>query len=212
MTRRPLEVDGELLAGLRAAGLGDEAIREAANVGFHFNFINRVADAFDFPLPSPEQKRRQARMLDRAARLFKGRRAETPWERSADDGVFRPTEVERGRQRMLRSPGETSGELRRAVDAFVARQWGVTRDGAGELPAELAPYCKKLSLHAYKIVDEDVDALRAAGYSKDAIYEVTVVGAIGAALIGLEQLFETMYGSERGGPADAGLRPTMANR
>ena len=53
------------------------------------------------------------------------------------------------------------------------------------VPAELAPYVKKVRLHAYKVTDGDVDALKAAGFSEDDIFEQTVSAAVAA---GLERL------------------------
>ena len=58
------------------------------------------------------------------------------------------------------------------------------------VPAELAPYVEKVRLHAYKVTDGDVHALKAAGFSEDDIFEQTVSAAVAA---GLERL-------------DAGLR------
>ena len=57
-------------------------------------------------------------------------------------------------------------------------------------PPELATYVEKVRLHAYRVTDGDVDALRAAGFSEDEIFEHTVSAAVAA---GLERL-------------DAGLR------
>jgi len=72
-------------------------------------------------------------------------------------------------------------------------KWGSTRPSVLALPEDLAAYCEKLALHAYRITDEDVDALRAADYSDGEIYEITIVGSFGVALVGLEQLFDRLY-------------------
>ena len=45
----------------------------------------------------------------------------------------------------------------------------------------------------YRITDEDVDKLRDAGYTDEMIYELTMVGSIAAALIGLEKLYAALY-------------------
>ena len=47
MTVHPQDIDLELITELRTIGLDNLAIQEAANVGFHYNLIDRVADAFD---------------------------------------------------------------------------------------------------------------------------------------------------------------------
>ncbi|MFL5944845.1 MAG: hypothetical protein ACJ74D_02110 [Gaiellaceae bacterium] len=52
-------------------------------------------------------------------------------------------------------------------------------------PPELAAYLEKVRLHAYKVTDADVDALKAAGLSEDEIFEHTVAAAVTA---GLERL------------------------
>jgi hypothetical protein len=40
--------------------------------------------------------------------------------------------------------------------------------------------------HAYKTVDQDIENLKRAGYSEDAIFELTVSAALGVALEQLE--------------------------
>ncbi|HVU78787.1 MAG TPA: hypothetical protein VHC67_14510 [Gaiellaceae bacterium] len=46
----------------------------------------------------------------------------------------------------------------------------------------LAAYLEKVRLHAYKITDADVQALKAAGVSEDEIFEQTVAAAISEGL------------------------------
>jgi alkylhydroperoxidase family enzyme len=52
-------------------------------------------------------------------------------------------------------------------------------------PPEFDGYLKKVRLHAYEVTDEDVEALKAAGFSEDEIFEHTVSAAVAA---GLERL------------------------
>jgi alkylhydroperoxidase family enzyme len=52
-------------------------------------------------------------------------------------------------------------------------------------PPEFATYLEKVRLHAYKVVDGDVEALKDAGFSEDEIFEQTVSVAVAA---GLERL------------------------
>jgi alkylhydroperoxidase family enzyme len=47
---------------------------------------------------------------------------------------------------------------------------------------ELADYLEKVRDRAYTVVDRDVDALKKAGYSEDAIFEQTVAVAIAEGL------------------------------
>jgi hypothetical protein len=76
---------------------------------------------------------------------------------------------------VLTTRGHTSSELRRAV---------LER---GKVPDPLAAYVEKVFLHAYKITDADVAGLQQAGHSDDALFEVTVSAALGAALGRLER-------------------------
>ena len=52
---------------------------------------------------------------------------------------------------------------------------------------ELVSYVKKIALHAYKTTDEDIEVLLKAGYSEDAIFEITLSGALGAGMARLER-------------------------
>jgi alkylhydroperoxidase family enzyme len=44
-------------------------------------------------------------------------------------------------------------------------------------PPDFAAYLEKVRLHAYKVTDADVQALKDAGYSEDDIFEHTVSAA-----------------------------------
>lgn len=72
-------------------------------------------------------------------------------------------------QAALQSPGATDAALREA--AF--------RGDA--VPPALADYARKVRSESYRVTDDDVTRLLAAGYSEDAIFEVTIASAIGAA-------------------------------
>ena len=50
-----------------------------------------------------------------------------------------------------------------------------------EIPKPLALYVDKVTRHAYRVTDDDVLALLAAGYSQDQIFEATLSVALGAA-------------------------------
>jgi alkylhydroperoxidase family enzyme len=54
-----------------------------------------------------------------------------------------------------------------------------------QAPPEFAPYLEKVRLHAYKVTDGDIDALKQLGFSEDEIFEHTVSVAVRA---GLERL------------------------
>lgn len=87
------------------------------------------------------------------------------------DAVTRTTHA------VLESPGITPTQQR----------WAAFHQRMDELPADLRSYVEKVATHAYRIIDEDVDALRRAGHSEDAIFEITAAAALGAAIFRLER-------------------------
>lgn len=54
------------------------------------------------------------------------------------------------------------------------------------LPSPLGQYVAKVHGESYRITDGEVEALLAAGYSQDAVFEMTVAAALGAAIQRLE--------------------------
>ena len=85
---------------------------------------------------------------------------------------------------VLSASGTTPGEVRRAA---------VER---GSLPSALAAYVDKVALHAYKVTDDDIAALQRAGYSDDAVFEITVAAAVGAAFHRLDRGMAALRGAE----------------
>ena len=69
--------------------------------------------------------------------------------------------------RVLEGDGLASRQMRRA--AF---------DNAG-LAEPMRTLIDKVAQHAYKVTDEDIAAVRAAGLSEDQIFEIVVCAAIG---------------------------------
>jgi hypothetical protein len=95
--------------------------------------------------------------------------------------VARHTEaMERVAEAVLRTPGDADTGLRAAVEAYAASLGGRDAPIPG-LPDDLRPYVEKVANNAYKVVDADIDRLREAGYSEDAIFELTLAAALGAA-------------------------------
>jgi len=76
---------------------------------------------------------------------------------------------------VLDGPGELDPSVRKAIAG----------EGGGEIPPALLPYLDKVANQAWTMTDEDIQALRRAGFSEDQIYEATVSAALGA---GLERL------------------------
>jgi alkylhydroperoxidase family enzyme len=89
---------------------------------------------------------------------------------------------------VLTQPGHTPPQLRRAV---LARAAGT---GGADVPPALAAYVDKVARHAYTVTDDDLARLQRAGHSDDALFEVTVSAALGAALGRLERGLAALRG------------------
>ncbi|GAC1627099.1 MAG: hypothetical protein NVS4B11_24170 [Ktedonobacteraceae bacterium] len=63
VTLQPSEVGPEDVAPLRAVGVSDTAIEDALTVCALFNMIDRMADALDVAIPSPEEFTRTGERL-----------------------------------------------------------------------------------------------------------------------------------------------------
>jgi len=96
--------------------------------------------------------------------------------------------AERLRASILQGHGETPPELRRAGAARAAELAGnPAASPAPGIPENLRDYVDAVSLRAHRITDEDVQALRRAGYSEDAVFEISLSVAVGAGLARLER-------------------------
>jgi hypothetical protein len=73
-------------------------------------------------------------------------------------------------RRLLDGPGFLAGQIRRSV-----ADGGVTGDSS------IDAYVDKIRHHAYRIVDRDIEELKAVGWSEDQIYELSICAAFGAA-------------------------------
>jgi alkylhydroperoxidase family enzyme len=77
--------------------------------------------------------------------------------------------VKRLIERFTEQPGRLAVALRRAAYAD------------GPMPDALRAWTEKVKQHPWKISDDDVAALKAAGFDEDQIYEATIAAAMGAA-------------------------------
>ncbi|HEY60165.1 MAG TPA: hypothetical protein G4N92_05730 [Anaerolineae bacterium] len=192
MTLHPNDIGKDLIEDLYDSGLDVESISGAGNVGYHYNFINRIADAINFPIPQGGNVEKLAKILNLSGKLMKGRGDPTAWILSKD-GLTIPPEVDIGREHLFTHTGSTDPELRRNVDIFVQSQWAEKQADVLNLSPVLSTYMKKLALNAYKISDEDVEAMREEYFSDEMIYELTIVGANAAAIVGLEKLYAVLF-------------------
>ena len=86
---------------------------------------------------------------------------------------------------------------RQVNDATLARAARLVLTPGGEdVPPALTAYVDKVALHAHTVTDADVVALQRAGNSDDALFEVTVAAALGAALGRLERGLAALRGEE----------------
>jgi hypothetical protein len=87
--------------------------------------------------------------------------------------------------------------LLRAVLESAGASDRATRESAYRghaLPPPLAEYVTKVRDASYRIGDADIVGLLTAGHSQDAIFEITVATALGAAARGLEAGLRAMRG------------------
>jgi len=95
---------------------------------------------------------------------------------------------------VLNSPGETDPALRRAIAEQSAQLSLRSPQPVEQVPPALIAYVKKVALYAYKTTEEDIEALRRAGYSEDAIFEISLSAALGAGMTRLEHGLAAMKG------------------
>jgi hypothetical protein len=97
------------------------------------------------------------------------------------------TQVKQLLKAVLTSPGVVDTTIREAVEVFSAA-WSDGIDvSVEEIPEALRTYLEKVVRHAYKVSDEDIDNLLQAGYSEEAVLEITISAALGAGVGRLER-------------------------
>lgn len=92
----------------------------------------------------------------------------------------------------------TTPEQRRQIVAR-ARQWGLGRtpEAPTSIPPALRDYADKCARFAYKVIDEEVDALKAAGTTETELVEVTLAASLGVSLARLERGLMLLSEGER---------------
>ncbi len=103
-------------------------------------------------------------------------------------------QVRRLGEAVLDGPGDSAPVLRRAVAEWAASLGGRATATAPEVPPALLGYVETVARHAYKTTDEHVAALKQAGYSEDAIFEITLSAALGAGMARLERGLAALRG------------------
>ncbi len=103
------------------------------------------------------------------------------------------------RDSVLTSAGETTPEERQRVALWsVALEQGTAHQ---PMPEPLAKVLAKVVHSPYKVTDEDIQALREAGYSEDAIFELILSAAVGIAMRRYERGMAALHGQK--GASDA---------
>ena len=106
------------------------------------------------------------------------------------------TNIQRMIDAVLTTAGDTNPSLRRAVETRSAELGCRSAVKTSEVSTELVSYVNKVALYAYKTTDEDIEALRKAGYSEDAIFEITLSAALGAGRVRLERGLTALKGDQ----------------
>lgn len=88
----------------------------------------------------------------------------------------------------------TEPSLRQAVEARAA-SFGSRPGPRVEVPQALTAFVDRIAQHAWRVTDDDVLALRQAGYSEQAIFEITASAAVGAGLARLERGLAALHGT-----------------
>jgi hypothetical protein len=104
--------------------------------------------------------------------------------------------VKRLTEAVLDGPGVLESGTRKAIEAHSANFSGRQGGKIDEVPPLLRSFIEKVALNAYKVTDQDVQDLRQAGNSEDAIFEIIVSAALGAGRYRLEQGLSALQGGE----------------
>ncbi len=148
-------------------GLPDSAVREALHIDLVWNVVNRLANAFGFVLRG-DQLHSGTRALHRFGYRFPG------FLLAGGEHTDHGDPVENLRHAVLAAPARTDPALRAAA---------ATGEGLTE-PWE--SYTAQVRDASYRVTDDDIARLTAAGHTEDAIFEITVATAVGAALHSFE--------------------------
>lgn len=97
-----------------------------------------------------------------------------------------PKNVQEVVDAVLGQAGHSATTLRQTVMAYAA---ALSRSQEPEVtpPATWQPYITTVTKHAYRVIDSDVEQLKARGHSEDEIFELTISAALGAGLARLER-------------------------
>jgi len=183
LTARPWALTAEAVADARRQGLDEDQIEAAIGVISLFNYFTRVADAtgieFDYPtaLPAFEPDRDQVTAP----------RPDRPVSRSVATGSRRRPRLEglraaweSWRAYVLESDQPISQRERRLLAAVAAEEtadWAGAAATAPDGDDHLIGFARKLSRQPWSMGEADLERLRSAGYSDQAVLHVISVVA-----------------------------------
>lgn len=104
---------------------------------------------------------------------------------------------QRLKESILGPQGKTDAALRRAVEARAEELAGGPPADVAAIPDNLRETVDTVSLHAYRITDEDVQTLLRAGYSEDDLFEIFAAASVGAGMERLERGLAALKGDRR---------------
>jgi alkylhydroperoxidase family enzyme len=186
LTERPRDFGESELAALRAAGLSERGVAQAAAVIAFFNYVTRCADALGLELDYESALERLRIDANRPARA-RGV-ARPALDRPADrPGLSLLPRVSAAWREWRTYLFERDRPLSRAERAAVAC---AVADALGDAPSSAAlrpianaggrieaalPYAVKLTLRQWSATRDDLDALRAAGMDDAALLDLVSV-------------------------------------
>jgi alkylhydroperoxidase family enzyme len=183
VTATPDAIGPADMAPVAAAGVPEAGIRSVLYLTFMWNVVNRVASAFGFELLDG-QLHSGTRSLHRFGYRFPALLTGGRPRYQAAEGDPYAGPVAALRAAVLHAPGVTDPAIRAAAAA------------GDRLPDSWGAYATTVRDASDSLSADDTGTLRASGHSEDAIFEVTVAAAVGAAARGLDAGLRALSGQE----------------
>lgn len=92
-------------------------------------------------------------------------------------------------------PGALTPDARVALGNTAGEQARGGPPPKGGIVTSLNMFAKKVARWAYRILDEDIDALKAMGHSEDEIFEATTAASLGVSIAQLERAVALLDGT-----------------
>ena len=184
LTHSPQTFGANDIRPLLEAGVQPTAVEHSLLVGgYLFNMHNRLIDALgcDIPLDKTEQA---AQMLNQV-----GRKPSTDGLKDGQAVAFAgkiPKTIQAWIEVLEHGEGMADPMLRTAVMNRVAHWTGSLPKEVQPIPSVIADYADTIARNAVEVTDEHIVAMKQAGYSELAIFEITFAASTGAGVARLE--------------------------